>query len=344
MPTYFLRKRDYFTEIRERDLDEILEEIAQETSFTPDKVRIENELNTQSILETMLREQFDVARLFPKINPFSIGDTYRIGDLVEYSVAAYDTSATYSVNDRVSYQQKSDEGRNIVLTDDIYYCSTEVTAAEDFDFEKWTKVTENYCLYYCTTPSVGNLPDTAFAYTTNAYTGNHDLITGWDKTQTLYFERDETTVNIYYSAADRTAGTNTIGTVDYDPVANAFPDNRPIASGSDTDNVIGGTLSFIGFVPDATTWDVVPSNYFVKGDNRYRDLKKILVNLAICELHKLISARNVPQHRLEAKDDAMDLVKKILKGDYKTDWPRNFEESWDAQLVWGSKTRRSWDQ
>jgi len=68
----FLRKRDYFTEIREDDLDVILKQLSQTTSFTPDKVRQENELNTQEIVETMIRHRYDVRKIFKPIIPFTL--------------------------------------------------------------------------------------------------------------------------------------------------------------------------------------------------------------------------------------------------------------------------------
>ena len=73
-------------------------------------------------------------------------------------------------------------------------------------------------------------------------------------------------------------------------------------------------LSIIGFITKNQEWDVVPANFFTKGDNRSRFIKKILVNLAIFELHKLINPRNIPDLRAEAKDDATRLLQDIKNG------------------------------
>ncbi|KKN24445.1 hypothetical protein LCGC14_0894700 [marine sediment metagenome] len=333
----FLRKRDYFTEIREADLDVILKQLSQTTSFTPTKVREENEQNMQEVVEAMIRHRYDVDKIFKDILTFNLSDTFQINDLVEYSETAYDTTLTYVLNDRVSFSQTIYS----VLNDDIYNANQAVAIDETpaTNPEKWDKITENFSLYFALQPTTGNLPDTAFSFTTNNFTGNHDLITGWDKTKTIYLKRGDTQIKIYYSASDRTSDINTIGIVDFDPTAKTFPNNRPIDKGQDKENTLSGTLSIIGFIPDTTEWDVVPSNFFVKGDNRSRFIKKILVNLAIFELHKLINPRNIPDLRGEAKDDAMSLLKDIKKGTISPDLPIFFDENKGQSITFDSNLK-----
>ena len=74
----FLRIRDYFTEIREQDLDVILKQLSQTTSFTPNKVREENELNTQEREKTMIRHIYDVRKILKDIIHFSRAETFQI--------------------------------------------------------------------------------------------------------------------------------------------------------------------------------------------------------------------------------------------------------------------------
>ncbi len=336
----YLRKSDYFAEIREKDLDELIEQAAQETGFTPNKVRLENELNTQSLVEDMIRNRYDVNKIFKDVIPFVLADQYQIEDLVEYTETAYDSSTTYVSGNRVSYRQKLLEGRNQVLLDDIYEATSNVTPAEPFDSSKWSKVTESRSLYVCKDPSINSNPDTAFAFTTNNFTGNHDLIKGWDTSNTLFFVADDFQVRMYYSSADRSADNNSVGVVDFRRGVKEFPDNRPILKGTDNDNILGGDLSFIGFIPDDTNWSVIPSNNFTKEDNRNRSIRKIVIDLAIANLHKLISPKNVPEHRLEAKDDAMMWLKKIESGAISADLPLYFDENRGARIQWNSNIKR----
>ena len=87
----FLRLRDYFTEIREADLDVILKQLSQSTSFTPTKVREENEKNMQEVVEAMIRHRYDVVKIFKDILTFNTSDTFQINDLVEYSESTLKT-------------------------------------------------------------------------------------------------------------------------------------------------------------------------------------------------------------------------------------------------------------
>ena len=361
----FLRLRDYFTEIREQDLDTILKQLSQTTSFTPTKVREENELNTQEIVETMIRHRYDVRKIFKDILPFNLSDTFQINDLVEYSEPAYDATITYTTGDRRSFS----ETVNDVLLDDIFEANTDIGTPEAFDPTKWDKKTENFSLFFALQPTTGNLPDTAFSFSANNFTNNHELILGWDKTRTIFLKRIESTIKIYYTAGERTNDTNSIGIVSFnpedlmddfdhhehehrrqnhlkghrgplfDPAIKTFPTNIPILFGTDAENSLSGDLSIIGFIDKNQEWDVVPSNFFTKGDNRSRLMKKIVVNLAIFELHKLINPKNIPDLRGEAKDDAMDLLKKIEKGTITPDLPIFFDEEKGQSITFDSNRK-----
>ena len=211
----FLRKTDYFTEIRESDLDTILKQITQSTAFTPTKVREENEKNVQEVVEAMIRHRYDVAKIFKDILTFNINDTVQINDLVDYSEPAYVAANTFVSGNRVSFEQAIVE----VLNDDIFEANQAVGVNESpaTDPGKWDKITENFSLYFALQPTTGNLPDTAFAFTANNFTGNHDLVLGWDKTKTIFLKRIESRIKIYYTSTDRDNDTNSIGIADFNP-------------------------------------------------------------------------------------------------------------------------------
>lgn len=363
----FLRKTDYFTEIREADLDVILKQISQSTAFTPTKVREDNEQNMQEVVEAMIRHRYDVRKIFKDILTFDLADTFQINDLVEYSETAYDDTLTYVTDDRVSFEQTIDN----VLNDDIFNANQAIATGETpaTDPDKWDKITENFSLYFVLQPTTGNLPDTAFSFTDNNFTGNHELIKGWDKTKTIFLKRIESSIKIYYTSANRDTDTNSIGVVNFDPAVldefehnfhhhhqrqdhlkghhrplfdpaiKTFPTNIPILFGTDTENSLSGDLSIIGFIPKNTEWSVIPTNFFTKGDNRSRFIRKILVNLAIFELHKLINPRNIPDLRGEAKDDAMSLLQDIKKGTISPDLPIFFDENKGQNITFDSNLK-----
>lgn len=361
----FLRKVDYFTEIREADLDVILKQITQSTAFTPTKVREDNEQNVQEVVEAMIAHRFDTKKIFKDILTFTLSDTFQINDLVEYSEPPYVAANTFVSGNRVSFKQTIVE----VLNDDIFEANQAVgiNQSPSANPAKWDKITENFSLYFALQPTTGNLPDTAFAFTKNNFTGNHELILGWDKTRTIFLKRIESRIKIYYTSTDRDNDTDSIGIVDFnpavldhfnhfdhhghrqhhinghqlfDPSIKIFPTNIPILFGTDTENSLSGDLSIIGFIPKDTTWNVVPTNFFTKGDNRSRLIKKILVNLAIFELHKLINPRNIPDLRGETKDDAMSLLKDIKKGTITPpDLPIFFDEDRGQNIIFSSNLK-----
>lgn len=365
----FLRIQDYLTEIREADLNVILKQLTQTTSFAPTKVREENEENTIEIVGTMIRHRYDVRKIFKPIIPFTLADTFKINDLVEYSEPDYDATLTYVLNDRVSFEQTISD----VLLDDIFQANTSVSTGETpaTTPAKWDKITENFTLYFALQPTTGNLPDAPFAFSENAFTGNHEQIEGWDKTRTIFLKRVESTIKIYYSSQERDNDTNSIGIASFnpdeisndffhhhnnhdhqrqnhinghhgaifDPSIKQFPTNIPIQFGTDAENSLSGDLSIIGFIPKDTTWDVVPSNFFTKGDNRSRLMKKIVVNLALFELHKLINPRNIPDLRGEAKDDMMELLRKIESGKNTPDLPIFFDEDKGQSITYNGNLK-----
>ena len=70
-------------------------------------------------------------------------------------------------------------------------------------------------------------------------------------------------------------------------------------------------------------------------------IRKIVVTLVIYELHKLISPRNIPDLRLEAKDDAMSLLNKIERGEITPDLPLYFDETRGQTISFGGEEANS---
>jgi len=367
----FLRKRDYLSEIREQDLDDILAQGSQSTAHTPDVVRLENEENTREMVSTMIAHRYDVRKIFTDILTFNLTDTFQIGDLVEYSETAYDRTKTFVSPNRVSFSQEFDT----ILNDDIFQANQAVAANESPKTApaKWDKITENFSLYHADKIVTAVLPDTALLFSTNNFTGNHETILGWDKTKEIFFIRRDTRIEMYYSAADRTAQSNKIGVVDFNPdrarfpnisqsnhhgqndhghhhnhqigleefdrSIKQFPTNIPIAFGDDRENSLSGDLSIIGFTPDLQEWSVTATNAFIKGDNRSRLIKKILINIAVFELHKLINPRQIPDLRGEARDDAWGILKKIRDGKITPDLPIFFDEQKGQRTTFSSNPK-----
>lgn len=361
----FLRIQDYFTEIRETDLDALLEQPSQTTAKTLLQVRQNAELDVQEIIATHLRHRYDERKFFSDIIPFVKADTYQINDLVEYSETPYDVATSYVSGSRISFEQTI----STILNDDIFEANTAVSAGETPATTpgKWDNKTENFSLFHAEQITTGVNPDTTFIFTTNNFTGNHDTILGWNKTKTIFLKRIETRIRIYYTSADRTNDTNSIGVVDFDPsvistldhhdnqhihlrhqphddfdrAIKQFPTNIPIQFGTDRENSLSGDLSIIGFTPLNQEWDVVPTNSFIKGDNRNRIVKNLAVVLTIFQLHKLINPRNIPDIRIDARAEAMILMKKISEGKVTADLPIFHDDQKGQSITYGSQPKLS---
>lgn len=334
----FLRKRDYFSKIREKDLDEVLVEISQTSPFTPDQVREQSELEVISEVSARITHRYDVRKIFINILTYLDATQFNIGDQVNYTELAYDATLTYVSGDRRSFSQVVGG----VTTDDIFEANTTIGTPEAFDPTKWDKLTENNSLYVAELPTTANKPATDFVFSSNLFTGSHDTILGWDKTNDIFLTRDAGKIKIYYSSADRTNDNNSIGEADYDPSIKQFPTNIPITDGIDLENTLTGDLSVIGFVPDGTDWNVTATNFWTKEDARDHLIKGIVLDITIFELHGLINPRNIPVFIGDRRDNAMNIVKNIQKGIIAPDLPIYFDKERGQEIAFGSSKKNSY--
>lgn len=331
----FLREQDYLTSIEEPEFDVLFKRRNTSIVYSEDQIRVDAERTAQAKIESMICHRYDVGLIFKDILTFSTTTQYNIGELVEYSETAYSQTSTYSVNDQVSFKTTVSG----TLYDDVYICITAVVSPEVFVAAKWTKQGSNNSLYVVKESTITTKPATNFVYTTNVYTGNHDTIKGWDTTNDLFFERDAQQVRIYYSAADRTAETDSIGVVDIGTQVKEFPANLPIESGTDSENTLSGFLNIIGFMPDTTQWSVVATNPFKLEDNRNRLMISVMIALVLFELHGRVNYRNIPDFRGLNKEEAMETLNDIKKGIIKPDLPLYHDKTTGLRIDSGSERK-----
>lgn len=72
----FLRQKDYLKQIRNDNLQVILE--------GDDSYRVETELAAQAEIESYLRHHYDTVKIFVDLNEYDNGATYNIGDLIAF--------------------------------------------------------------------------------------------------------------------------------------------------------------------------------------------------------------------------------------------------------------------
>jgi hypothetical protein len=331
----FLIKKDYFAAIRENQLDVILKQAGQITAMSPEQVRQEAEKRVIAKISSTICHRYDASLIFTEVLTWNESTQFNINDLVQYSEASYSEASTYAVNDLVSFKTTA----NDVLSDDIYKCITAVTSPESFVAAKWTKQIANNLLYVTRQPSIAIKPGTDFIYDTNLFTGNHSTIKGWDKTKDLFFERVAEVVTIYYSAADRLSKSNSIGRITIGEQVKIFPTVLPIEAGTDTENTLSGNLTVIGFMPDAQQWGATATNPFEPEDNRHSIIIDIMVDLVLFRLHGLINPRMIPDFIGENRDNAMEWLNDIKKGDITPKLPLFSDEARGQQVVFGSEKK-----
>jgi hypothetical protein len=326
----FLRRKDYYSLIDTDSIDVITDTTS---SFLTDR-----EKAAQEEVSSYIRHRYDVKKVFKDVLTYSYSTQYYINDLVEWSETAYSATSTYSLNQRCSY------------SGNIYKCNTAGTTGV-WNASKWDLLAVNETLYYCAINCIGALPSTSFTFTTNAYTTNHDTIKGWDKLSqsTIYLKRRNKEICIYFSAADRNADTNKVGSFEYNQEGMDFPITAQVTPGQDDDNILSGFISIIGYISDLTEWSVVASNYWIEGDNRNQMILQIMIDVVLYHIFSRIQPRNIPDLRKERYDGndpnqnsgAIGYLKRVQKGTVDLDLPVHNDQERGQVFSFGSETKQN---
>lgn len=308
----FVQLVNYYSRIRKSDFDKIL-------SQGHAGAREENETTVEEEVSSYLRRRYDVTKIIWDIPTFVLSNTTQLNELVIYTESAYVAATTYAAGDRVSYSYTEGE----ITYDNIYesLSAGNIGNTPNTSTSDWQKITENNSYYVCRKQSTNNAVTDAFAYSTNNYTSRHENILGWDRATTIYFKKEENVIRIYLSSADRTAGVNYVGEIDYTPITKELPSNRIIEGGVNEDTSFGGTVFIDSYIPDDTEWDVSTFNYFEKKDTRNKLIVRCFLDMVIYELHSLISPRNVPEYIVTNQERAEATLVDIQKGNITLDAP-----------------------
>ncbi len=326
----FLRKSDYYSLISETNLNVV---ITDTDTFLADRQRTAKEE-----ISSFLRHRYDVNQIFKDILTFVLANTYAENDLIEWSEDAYVPATTYNTDDLCSYSDK------------IYQCNEDGVAGV-WNASKWTELADNESLWYARQPTTDNLPSETFSYTQNAYTGNHNEITGWDKATdtTLYFKRIEKRIYIFNSASNRTTGYPSEGYFEYDAGGVDLPITKKVFTGDN--ETLGGYIDIVGYVDDLQEWNVVASKYWTLGDNRNAKIVELMIDIVVYHTHARIQPRNIPEIRKERYDGndpdqkggAIGYLKLVQKGTVQMDLPRHDDDQRGQNVTWNSKKKLNWD-
>ena len=139
---YFLIEPDFFDVYSEEKFEKLIE--------GNDSIWHRNITKAIELISGYLRARYDVDVIFRPLILFdnSGGSEYSETERVFWVPVTYDDTATYSIGEYVSQDNK------------IYKCKTEVVAPEDFDPAKWTFLNDTYSIYVCSADAAaGSFPD-----------------------------------------------------------------------------------------------------------------------------------------------------------------------------------------
>lgn len=136
-----LRDLDYEKLIQDKNLDQVLDVITLK-DYQSQQIKLAAEQVAQSEMISYLSQRYDIPKIFTDTKLFDIASVYKGKNLVEYTEPVFIATVVYSPATRISF------GGN------IYQCSATTIAGESPTTTpaKWTKITEDYNLYYITLP------------------------------------------------------------------------------------------------------------------------------------------------------------------------------------------------
>lgn len=264
----YLQTKDYQRVIQTSELNAI--------TGNDISIRQLTESSVQSELYANLKQEFDLDLEFRDMTVFALSNTYKGGERVYLDAPAYSPSTskqTFSLGDMVTYQN------------DVYYCTTAVTAAEPFDSAKWTKLGKQFDVYYVKLPcdyfdqdKFYKKGDQVF-YKDKSYTAKQDSVV-MDQQDELQAESIESIRR-----------------------GNAVP-----GVGATGDRMWGTGTAF------SITNKYVTDSAWVKGDNRNQMFVEMFLDMVVYKLCKRIAPNNVPEARHNAWLKATKDIERMALG------------------------------
>ncbi len=285
MANRFLTFKDYFFQIQECDLNQILGEKKEvDCNCLADKTKyilLEAENEGQEEICSYLRGRYKIDEIFAGTQQWSSGSTYFGKNLVVYDEPKFLTGSTYNKFDRVNFC-----GR-------IYECTTNnttgatpsITATTPFNYI----VDANEFFY-------ANLPSPEFNVNENYRQGQlvwfEDNIYQAKQNIRGINPADSQNLELRYGIPSVQGGVGYFVS-EFSNLPNSQPivnSNWSLYNGPVSSWFTGTTYYFSGVQPTNLT-------YFTKGDNRNPQIKMYLIDIILYHLHSRLNPRNIPELR-----------------------------------------------
>ena len=97
-------------------------------------------------------------------------------------------------------------------------------------------------------------------------------------------------------------------------------------------------------IADSTESYPNDTDYFAKGDSRNQQIKTYTLDISLYHLHSRINPRNIPQLRMDRRDEAMKMLEKISDGKITADLPvrSDVDDVAGHNIIYGSNYKKTW--
>lgn len=285
--------------LRAKDYDRIIQDVnLQQIISADDAVRLAAEEAAQEECSSYLRSKYDVDAEFTDTIDFDINATYTMAQRVQ--IPAYP-----------AYVATNSYTNNDCISDGVtaYLCINPTTGT--FNASDWAELGKVGDMYYA------KYPQPLFDYRKGKYAvGNQVSYKGKTYTAKLpsaAITHGDALAAMYYSNL---------------PATNVFPDD-PISGAKFWGT--GTVYAFTGETPANT-------DYWIKGDNRSKQLTQTLIDIALFHLHSRIAPKNIPELRKLRYDAAVQWLKDCNTGDVSPALPLLPVQTAN-RIRWGSTTK-----
>jgi hypothetical protein len=311
----FLREKDYFKQIAQGHLEEILEQ-AEGISGDAD-IRLMAEVTAIARAKEKLTQRYKVNKIFTDLLTFDISTNYKWGDRIDFTAPLFDATTIYSSGTILVYNS----GTVAQPINKIYQKNSNVTSyvAGTLPIDlSYFDLRGDENIYYLTAPSDWD-EDVNYPATTGLCTYKHEYYVRTANTSgyniTGQPHNDPGTQPIYSMWAD-------IGVSNYIPLVNPSPygNNTTPENTQFWTKILDFTPYFIVGV-----WPV-DNIKWTKGDNRSLTLVKAIIDLALYVVHGVINPNQVPKLRYDRYKEAEQWLDDCGNGNITPDLPTFTED------------------
>ncbi len=100
------------------------------------------------------------------------------------------------------------------------------------------------------------------------------------------------------------------------------------------------TLAFYTANADISASTAITDEKWTKGDPRDPLIVEFMLDLTLYRLHTRIAPNQIPEHRIQRRDDAISFLKSVAKYDVTVGWDQETDVE-PASINWGSNEKES---